>query len=150
MPIPLASSRGAHQSSRWLGIVVVAVLAASALYVANLRLSTIPDRAMGHAPAAVGVGVPRTKEVQYLVTGPAGAQATISYLIPGGGVTDTQVSLPWHTTLTTQDFTTAAGVLAQVHGNGPATCVVRVNGTQRAVDRANRSQPVVNCAVPTA
>ncbi|GAB09054.1 membrane protein MmpS [Gordonia araii NBRC 100433] len=133
-----------------MAVVVIAVLAVSAFYVGRLRLSEIPDRAMGHAPTAAGVGEPRTKLVEYSVSGPPGARATVSYLVPGGGVADEQVTLPWRTTLTTRDFTTAAGVLAQIHATGTARCSVRVNGTERAAERAERSQPVVNCAVPTA
>ncbi|GED98668.1 MmpS family transport accessory protein [Gordonia crocea] len=144
-PTPRAKPR-----TRWMMIVVIAVLAVSALYVGRLRLSHIPDRAIGHAPTAPQVGVPRTKTIEYRVTGPAGARATVSYLVPGSGVTDEQVTLPWRTTLTTQDFTVAVGVLAQVHATGDASCAIRVNGTDRDVERNGNSEPVVNCAVPTA
>lgn len=136
--------------ARWMPIVVIAVLAASALYVGSLRLSHIPDRAIGHVPAAGQVGVPRTKTVEYRVTGPDGAHATVSYLVPGGGVTDEQVTLPWRTALTTQDFTVAVGVLAQIHTSGKASCAIRVNGDDRVSDHARHAESVVNCALPTA
>jgi hypothetical protein len=136
----------------WIAVVVVLVMSVSGLYVGRLRLSEIPDRAIGHAPAAPEAGLPRDKSIEYTVSGPAGTAAQVSYLGSAGRAQDEQVVLPWRKVVTTREFTVAAGVLAQVSGSGSVSCTVRINGVQRASERGSgpAGTAAVNCAVPVA
>ncbi|PKZ64824.1 hypothetical protein CYJ73_14085 [Gordonia terrae] len=72
---------GARGGSLWIVLVVIAVMAVSAFYVGKLRLSEIPDRAIGHSPPAPQAGVVRDKSIEYVVTGPAGSSAAVSVLV---------------------------------------------------------------------
>lgn len=136
----------------WIALVVVLVMSVSGLYVGRLRLSEIPDRAIGHAPPAPEAGLPRDRSIEYTVAGPAGTTARVSYLGAAGRAQDEQVVLPWRKVVTSREFTVSAGVLAQVSGSGSVSCTVRVNGVQRATERATgpAGTAAVNCAVPVA
>ncbi|OUC80900.1 MmpS family transport accessory protein [Gordonia lacunae] len=143
---------GARRSSWWIVLVVVAVMAVSAFYVGTLRLSEIPDRAIGHSPPAPEAGVVRDKSIEYVVTGPEGSSARVSYIEPGGRVVEDKVSVPWRVVLRTRELTTSVGVLTQSSGRGAVSCAVRVNGFER-VRRAGSGadgSTVANCLVPVA
>lgn len=143
---------GARRSSWWIVLVVVAVMAVSAFYVGKLRLSEIPDRAIGHSLPAPEAGVVRDKSIEYVVTGPEGSSARVSYIEPGGRVVEDKVSVPWRVVLRTRELTTSVGVLTQSSGRGAVSCAVRVNGFER-VRRAGSGadgSTVANCLVPVA
>ena len=142
----------AHTGSWWIVLVVVAVMAVSGFYVGKLRLSEIPDRAIGHSPPAPQAGVARDKAIEYVVTGPAGSTARVSYIEPGGRVVEDQVSVPWRVVLRTRELTTSVGVLTQSSGPGVVSCAVRVNGFERSRQMGSGSDgsTVANCLVPVA
>ncbi|WP_238420922.1 MmpS family transport accessory protein [Gordonia sp. 'Campus'] len=141
----------ARGRSWWIVLVVIAVMAVSAFYVGKLRLSEIPDRAIGHSPAVPQAGAVRDKSIEYEVTGQAGASARVSYIEPGGRVVDDRVSVPWRVVLRTRELTTSAGVLTQSSG-GAVSCAVRVNGFERARQAGSGTggSTVANCLVPVA
>lgn len=147
-----ARARRGLRGGGWIVVVVVVVMTASGAYVGRLRLSEIPDRAIGHSPRAVEAGQPRQKSIEYTVTGPAGTSARVSYLGPGGRAQDEQVTLPWRRTISSRELATAAGVLAQTSGSGSVSCAVRVNGVQRASESGSGPyrSAAVNCTVPVA
>lgn len=136
----------------WTVLVVVAVMAVSAVYVGKLRLSEIPDRAIGHSEPAPAAGVVREKSIEYVVTGPAGAPVRVSYIEPGGRVVDDNVPVPWRVVLRTRELTTSAGVLIQSSGGEAVSCAVRVNGFERARQDGSGADgsTVANCLVPVA
>lgn len=142
----------AYAGSWWIVWVVIAVMSVSAFYVGKLRLSEIPDRAIGHSPAAPEAGVVRDKSIEYVVTGPAGSSARVSYIEPGGRVVDDKVSVPWRMVLRTRELTTSIGVLTQSSGRGAVSCAVRVNGFERARQTGSGADgsTVANCLVPVA
>ncbi|WP_259142228.1 MmpS family protein [Tsukamurella ocularis] len=137
---------------RWITITVVVVMVTSGTYVGRLRLSEIPDRAIGHSSPAPEAGVPRQKSIEYVVSGPAGTSARVSYLGSAGRAQDELVRLPWRKVVTSHEFTATAGVLAQTSGSNSVSCAVRVNGVERASERGRGSEgtAAVNCAVPVA
>lgn len=143
---------GARRSSWWFVLVVVAVMAVSAFYVGTLRLSEIPDRAIGHSPPAPEAGVVRDKSIEYVVTGPEGSSARVSYIEPGGRVVEDKVSVPWRVVLRTRELTTSVGVLTQSSGRGAVSCAVRVNGFERVRQAGSGADgsTVANCLVPVA
>ncbi|WP_435172461.1 MmpS family transport accessory protein [Gordonia hongkongensis] len=143
---------GARRSSWWIVLVVIAVMAVSAFYVGKLRLNEIPDRAIGHSPPAPQAGVVRDKSIEYVVTGPEGSSARVSYIEPGGRVVDDTVSVPWRVVLRTRELTTSVGVLTQSSGRGAVSCSVRVNGFERARQAGSGADgsTVANCLVPAA
>ncbi|EON32101.1 hypothetical protein GTC6_14001 [Gordonia terrae C-6] len=136
----------------WIVLVVVAVMAVSAFYVGKLRLSVIPDRAIGHSPPAPQAGVVRDKSIEYVVTGPEGSSARVSYIEPGGRVVEDKVTVPWRVVLRTRELTTSAGVLTQSSGRGEVSCAVRVNGFERVHQDGSGADgsTVANCLVPVA
>lgn len=147
-----STSRSGRGNSWWIAGVVIVVMVVSAVYVGRLRLSEIPDRAIGQAPAAPAVGVPSEKSIEYSVTGPSGSTARVSYLVPGGRVIDETVRIPWRMVLRSRELTTAAGVLTQTRGERSVSCLVRVNGFERArqVGSGADGSSVANCLVPVA
>ena len=143
----------AYAGSWWIVWVVIAVMSVSAFYVGKLlRLSEIPDRATGHSPAAPEAGVVRDKSIEYVVTGPAGSSARVSYIEPGGRVVDDKVSVPWRVILRTRELTTSVGVLTQSSGRGTVSCAVRVNGFERVRQAGTGADgsTVAKCLVPVA
>ena len=143
---------GARGGSLWIVLVVIAVMAVSAFYVGKLRLSEIPDRAIGHSPPSPAAGVVRDKAIEYVVTGPEGSSARVSYIEPGGRVVDDKVSVPWRVILRTRELTSSVGVLTQSSGRGALSCAVRVNGFERVRQTGSGSDgsTVANCLVPVA
>ncbi len=136
----------------WIVLVVVVVMAASAVYVGRLRLSDIPDRAIGYSPPAPEIGVPRPKSIEYAVIGSEGASARVSYLGADGRARDAVVTLPWRKVVMSQQFVTSVGVLAQTSGSNSLSCTVTVNGTRQSAERGTgrNGNTAVNCAVPVA
>ncbi|MFW0788427.1 MmpS family transport accessory protein [Gordonia sp. CPCC 205333] len=147
-----SSARSGRGHSWWIAGVVIVVMVVSAVYVGRLRLSEIPDRAIGHAPAAPQAGVPGEKSIEYAVTGPSGSTARVSYLVPGGRTVDETVRVPWRMILRSRELTTAAGVLTQARGQRSVSCSVRVNGFERSrqVGAGADGSSVANCLVPVA
>ncbi|MGW8813422.1 MmpS family transport accessory protein [Gordonia terrae] len=143
---------GTRGSSWWIVLVVIAVMSVSAFYVGTLRLSEIPDRAIGHSPPGPQAGAVRDRAIEYIVTGPAGSTARVSYIEPGGRVVDDQVSVPWRVVLRTRELTTSVGVLTQSSGRGALSCAVRVNGFERVRQNGSGADgnSIANCLVPVA
>lgn len=137
---------------RWIAVTVVLVMVISGTYVGRLRLSEIPDRAIGHSLPVPEAGMPREKSIEYVVSGPIGTSARVSYLGAAGRTQDEVVRLPWRKILTTLEFAANAGVLAQTSDSNSVSCAVRVNGVQRSSERSTGSDgtAAVNCAVPVA
>nr|WP_231895934.1 MmpS family transport accessory protein [Gordonia sp. LAM0048] len=94
----------------------------------------------------------RDKSIEYVVTGPAGSSARVSYIEPSGRVVDDKVSVPWRVVLRTRELTTSVGVLTQSSGRGTVSCAVRVNGFERARQAGSGADgsTVANCLVPVA
>ena len=133
----------------WVYLVVAATLAATGAYVAHLRLSEIPDLAIGHSPKPPQLGRPREKTVDYEVSGPPGASVALSYLDENNEVRRVEGTLPWRETLRTSKLTMPAGVTAQSGGN-QISCRILVNGQQREEQSASGAAATVSCNMVSA
>lgn len=128
--------------SAWVYLVVAATLGTAGVFIAHLRLSDIPDPAVGHSPRPPAVGRPNDKVVEYHVEGPAGTAVFASYLDVDGTVRDVSATLPWQVTLRTQHITVPTGVMAQSE-NDPLSCRVVVDGQVR--DEQSSASSAVAC-----
>jgi len=134
-------------AKRWLWIVVIAVLASSAVYVGTMR-NRIPDDAttVRSAPA-VAMGKPAQTTVIYTVGGPAGADATLAYLQPDGPVERVVAPLPWSISLRTTHLAPAASVLAQSVAKS-ISCAISVDGLTVIAHQSARDFAPVDCTLP--
>ncbi|QZA08588.1 MmpS family protein [Mycolicibacter heraklionensis] len=133
--------------SAWVYLVVAATLGATGVFIAHLRLSDIPDPAVGHSPRPPAVGRLKEKVVEYRVDGPAGTPVFASYLDVDGSVRQVSATLPWQTTLRTQRITVPTGVMAQSE-NEPLSCRVVIDGQVR--DEQSSMSSAVACKDPVA
>src|SRR5690625_2786684 len=131
----------------WVYLVVAAPLGATGLFIAHLRLSDIPDPAVGHSPRPPATGRLNDKVVEYRVDGPPGTPVFASYLDVDGNVREVSVTLPWQTTLHTRRLTLPTGVTAQSQDD-PLSCRVVVDGEVR--DQQSSDSSTVACKVPVA
>ncbi|MBA0045088.1 MmpS family transport accessory protein [Mycobacterium sp. NPDC050853] len=131
----------------WVYLVSIAILCIAGGYIAHLRLSDIPDPAIGHSAKRPSIGTPREKVVEYRLDGPAGATVSASYLDVDGTVREVSGTLPWQTTLRTAQLTIPTGVIAQ-SSSGQASCRITINGQVR--DEKASDSPAVSCQVVVA
>lgn len=133
--------------SAWVYLVVAATLGATGVFIAHLRLSEIPDPAVGHSPLPPQTGRLNDRTVEYRLDGPAGTPVFASYLDLDGTVREVSATLPWQTTLHTQRLTVPAGVMAQSQDDA-LSCRVTVDGQVR--DEQSSHSSAVTCKVPVA
>lgn len=131
----------------WVYLVAAATLAVTGVFIAHLRLSEIPDPAVGHSPLPPKTGRLNERVVEYRVDGPAGTPVFASYLDLDGAVREVSATLPWQTTLRTQRVTVPAGVMAQSPDEA-LSCRVIVDGQVR--DEQSSQSSAVTCQVPVA
>jgi len=131
----------------WVYLVVAATLGATGLFIAHLRLSDIPDPAVGQSPRPPATGRLNDKVVEYRVDGPAGKAFYASYLEVDRTVREVSATLPWQTTLHTRRLTLPTGVMAQSQDD-PLACRVIVDGQVR--DEQSSDSSAVACKVPVA
>lgn len=131
----------------WVYLVSIAVLSIAGVYIAHLRLSDIPDPAIGHSAKPPTIGTPREKVIEYRLDGPAGATVSASYLDVDGAVREVAGTLPWQTTLRTRQLTIPTGVVAQA-SKGQMSCRITINGQIRDEKAADSS--AVSCKVVVA
>lgn len=130
----------------WVYCVVIAVVGVTAVFIVNLRMSEIPDLAIGHSSAPPSLGRPREKIIDYEVDGAAGTPVTVSYLDGNSKVQNVSVSLPWRISLRTSALTMATGVVAQSAGDR-VSCRIAINGEPRDTQASNGPSSAVNCNV---
>lgn len=131
----------------WVYLVSIAILCIAGGYIAHLRLSDIPDPAIGHSYKPPSIGKPREKVVEYRLNGPTGATVAASYLDIDGSVREVSGTLPWQTTLRTGQLTIPTGVVAQ-STTGQMSCSITINGEVR--DEKSSDSSAVSCQVVVA
>ncbi|MFA4082535.1 MmpS family transport accessory protein [Mycobacteroides salmoniphilum] len=131
----------------WVYLVCIAILCIAGGYIAHLRLSDIPDPAIGHSFKPPSIGKPREKVVEYRLNGPIGATVAASYLDTDGTVREVSGTLPWQTTLRTGQLTIPTGVVAQATA-GQMSCSITINGEVR--DEKSSDSSAVSCQVVVA
>lgn len=133
--------------SAWVYGVVFLVLGVTAIFIARLRLSEIPDLAIGHSIAPPVLGRPSEKVVDYEIDGPSGIPVRLSYLDEQGNVKDVSTDLPWRTSLRTHKLTLSTGVVAQSAAD-QVSCRIVIDGRPRDTQVSNGRFAAVNCTVP--
>lgn len=128
----------------WVYVVVIATVCIAGAYIAHLRLSEIPDPAIGHSDRPPSLGRPVEKVIEYRLDGPAGAPVSASYLDTEGSAREVSGTLPWRLTLHTRRLTVSTGVIAQAKV-GPVSCRITVDGRVR--DENHADAPDVACNV---
>lgn len=131
----------------WPYLLSAVILAGVGGYIAHLRLSPIPDLAIGYSSPPPKLGLLPEKVIDYELTG--GDKATASYLDMDARTQDVTVALPWRISLRTRALTVSTGVLAQ----GAATrlgCRILVDGVVRDERTAQGPHAAVNCNVQVA
>ncbi|MUM19999.1 hypothetical protein FZI91_00425 [Mycobacterium sp. CBMA271] len=131
----------------WVYLVSIVTLCIAGAYIAHLRLSEIPDPAIGHSAKPPTIGKPREKVIEYRLDGPAGATVAASYLDVDGTVREVSGTLPWQTTLRTGQLTIPTGVVAQSN-KGQVSCRITINGQIR--DEKASDSPAISCQVVVA
>ncbi|WP_107654610.1 MmpS family transport accessory protein [Nocardia suismassiliense] len=133
--------------SAWVYGVVFLVLGLTAIFIARLRLSEIPDLAIGHSSAPPVLGRLGEKVVDYEIDGPRGTPVRLSYLDEHGNVNNVSADLPWRTSLRTRKLTLATGIVAQSEAD-QVSCRIVIDGQARDAQVANGRFAAVNCTVP--
>ncbi|MEB3050341.1 MmpS family transport accessory protein [Mycolicibacter sp. MYC123] len=128
----------------WVHLVVAATLCIAGVYIAHLRLSDIPDPAIGHSARPPSAGKLREKVIEYRLDGPVGTVVSASYLDADGTVREVSSTLPWLATLRTRQLTVSSGVIAQADA-APLSCRVTVDGRIR--DEQASDSTAVSCEV---
>lgn len=136
--------RSLELRSAWVYFVVVATLTATGAYIAHLRLSDIPDPAVGHSPRPPATGRATDRAVEYRLDGAVGAAVLVSYLDVDGAVRETSATLPWQATLHTRALTLPTGLMAQSDAQ-PLSCRIVIDG--RVADERQSSATAVACKV---
>lgn len=130
--------------STWVYPTAALTLAVAGAFIAQLRLSDIPDPAIGHSPHPPAIGRAAQRAVEYHLDGPAGAAVFASYLDADGTVRETTVTLPWQTTVHTRRLTLPTGVMAQTQ-DAPLSCRILIDGQVR--DEHDSQTSAVACKV---
>ncbi|KZM76048.1 hypothetical protein IU500_19490 [Nocardia terpenica] len=130
----------------WVYVVVVVTLGAAGGFIAHLRLSEIPDLAIGHSNPPPSLGRPVDKVIDYQVDGPANASASLSFLDQNGAVQTVQATLPWRTSLHTHKLTLSTGLIAQSTADR-VSCRIVINGEVRDTQSSDEPSAAVNCKV---
>lgn len=144
---PNAEGRGrGHwwKRSAWVYVVVAVTLGATGAFIADLRLSDMPDPAVGHSPRPPVLGRLNDKVVEYRLDGATGTTAFVSYLDVDGTVREESATLPWQTTLHTQQLTVPTGLMAQAEDN-PLSCRITIDG--QVLDETQSAASAVECKV---
>ena len=130
----------------WPYLLSLLILVATGGFIAHLRLSPIPDLAIGHSSPNPELGQYREKTVEYEVTGSDGAAVTVSYLDVNAQARDVTAVVPWRITLRDRALTVPAGVLAQTNA-ARLGCRIVIDGVVRDARSAEGPAAAVNCNV---
>lgn len=130
----------------WVYCVVAAILAITGIFILRLRLSEIPDLAIGHSSPPPALGKLRDKVVDYEIDGPGGRLVTLSYLGANGEVRDVSTALPWRISLRTTKLSLPTGVVAQADAD-LVSCRIVIDGETRDSHVSNGPFAAVNCNV---
>jgi hypothetical protein len=134
----------------WIPLVLVVVLAVSALVVS--RLHKIFGSADLNANAGAGIEIVQfnPKVVTYEVSGPAGTTANINYWDENANTHQVNgAPLPWSFTISTTLPAVSANIMAQGDGN-QISCKITVDGVVREQQNADGHNAQTFCLVKSA
>ena len=134
----------------WIPLVLVVVLAVSALVVSRLHKIFGSQDLNANAGAGIEIVQFNPKVVTYEVTGPPGTIANINYWDENANTHQVNgTPLPWSFTISTTLPAVSASLMAQGDGN-EIGCRVTVNGTVREEKTANGINAQTYCLVKSA
>jgi hypothetical protein len=133
----------------WIPLVLIVVLAISALVVSRLHKMFASQDLNAGAGAGIEIVQFNPKIMVYDVYGPPGTTARIGYFDPDANVHEITAPLPWSITLSTTLPTVSASLMAQADTD-QIGCRVTVNGTVREEQSANGVNAQTYCLVKSA
>jgi hypothetical protein len=133
----------------WIPLVLIVVLAISALVVSRLHKMFASQDLNAGAGAGIEIVQFNPKIMVYDVYGPPGTTARIGYFDPDANVHEVTAPLPWSITLSTTLPTVSASLMAQADTD-QIGCRVTVNGTVREEQSANGVNAQTYCLVKSA
>jgi hypothetical protein len=133
----------------WIPLVLIVVLAISALVVSRLHKMFASQDLNAGAGAGIEIVQFNPKIMVYDVYGPPGTTARIGYFDPDANVHEITTPLPWSITLSTTLPTVSASLIAQADTD-QIGCRVTVNGTVREEQSANGVNAQTYCLVKSA
>jgi hypothetical protein len=133
----------------WIPVLLVVVLAVSALVVSRLHKMFASQDLNANAGAGIEIVQFNPKVMVYDVYGSPGTTAQISYFDTDANVHSITAPLPWSVTLSTTLPTVSANLMARTDGDNIG-CRVTVNGTVREEQSANGVNAQTYCLVKSA
>jgi hypothetical protein len=133
----------------WIPLVLIVVLAISALVVSRLHKMFASQDLNAGAGAGIEIVQFNPKIMVYDVYGPPGTTARIGYFDLDANVHEITTPLPWSITLSTTLPTVSASLIAQADTD-QIGCRVTVNGTVREEQSANGVNAQTYCLVKSA
>ena len=138
---------GRYLKKAWIPLVLIVVLALSAVVVSRLHRQFASKDLNANAGSGVEIVQFNPKIMVYDVYGSGNAQ--ISYFDPDANVHFVTVPLPWSITLSTTLPTVSGSLMAQTDGE-QIGCRVTVNGVVREEKSANGIDAQTYCLVKSA
>jgi hypothetical protein len=133
----------------WIPLVLIVVLAISALVVSRLHKMFASQDLNAGAGAGIEIVQFNPKIMVYEVYGSPGSSAQISYFDPDANVHTVNAPLPWSITLSTTLPAISANLMARTDGD-QIGCRVTVNGTVREEQSASGVNAQTYCLVKSA
>ena len=133
----------------WIPLILIVVLAVSALVVSRLHKMFASQDLNAGAGSGIEIVQFNPKVMVYDVYGAPGTTALISYFDPEAKVHTITAPLPWSITLSTTLPTVSANLMAQ-GDTDQIGCRVTVNGTVREEESANGVNAQTYCLVKSA
>ena len=150
IPVGRWAARGLSKLGRfWIPLVLVVVLAISALVVSRLHSKFGSEDLNANTGGGVEIVQFNPKVLVYEVYGAPGDTAQISYFDPDANVHAVTAELPWSVTLSTTLPAVSASLMARADGD-QIGCRVTVDGTIREEQSADGINAQTYCLVKSA
>jgi hypothetical protein len=134
----------------WIPLVLVVVLAVSALVVSRLHKIFGSQDLNANAGGGIEIVQFNPKVVKYEVSGPPGTTANINYWDENANTNQVNaVPLPWSFTISTTLPSVSANIMAQGDGN-QISCRITVDGVVREEKQASGLNAQTFCVVKSA
>ncbi|WP_231996420.1 MmpS family transport accessory protein [Mycobacterium scrofulaceum] len=134
----------------WIPLLLVVVLAVSALIVSRLHKIFGSQDLNANAGKGIEIVQFNPKVVVYDITGPPGATANINYWDENANTHQVNAApLPWSTTISTTLPSVSANIMAQSDG-GEISCKITVDGVVREQRSSDGHNAQTFCLVKSA
>ncbi|WP_374025241.1 MmpS family transport accessory protein [Mycobacterium sp. HNNTM2301] len=134
----------------WIPLVLVVVLAVSALIVSRLHKIFGSQDLNANAGKGIEIVQFNPKVVVYDITGPPGATANINYWDENANTHQVNAApLPWSTTISTTLPSVSANIMAQ-SDSGEISCKITVDGVVREQRSSDGHNAQTFCLVKSA